>query len=84
MDRTRFYIALLCTLLMLAPSTGLAADQPGSGSAAPGQNNHPQPASTGGHGFLGSITGPYRAKLPSPVNLGNSTRLESLLRGGNL
>ena len=84
MDRTRSYIALLCTLLMLAPSAGLAADQPGPGGAAPDQNNHPQPVSTGPHSFLGSIAGPYRPKLPSPVKLSNSTRLESLLRGGNL
>jgi outer membrane protein TolC len=69
---------------MLAPWAGVAADQPGQGSAPPDQNNHPQPVSTGSHGFLGSITGPYRPKLPSPVNLSNSTRLESLLRGGNL
>jgi outer membrane protein TolC len=69
---------------MLAPSAGLAADQPGPGGAAPDQNNHPQPVSTGPHGFLGSITGPYRPKLPASVNLSNSTRLESLLRGGNL
>jgi outer membrane protein TolC len=69
---------------MLAPSAGLAADQPGPGSAPPGQNNPPQPVSTGSRGFLGSIIGPYRPKLPPPVNLGNSTRLESLLRGGNL
>lgn len=53
---------------MLAPSAGLAADQPGPGS----------------HGFLGSITGPYRPKMPPPINVSNSTRLESLLRGGNL
>ena len=84
MDRTRSYLALLCTLLMLAPSAGLAADQPGPGSAPPDQNNHPQPVSTGSHGFLGSITGPYRPKLPPPINVTNSTRLESLLRGGNL
>jgi outer membrane protein TolC len=53
---------------MLAPSAGLAADQPGPGS----------------HGFLGSITGPYRPKMPPPVNVSNSARIESLLRGGNL
>ncbi len=68
MDRTRSCLALLCTFLMLAPSAGLAADQPGPGS----------------HGFLGSITGPYRPKMPPPINVSNSTRLESLLRGGNL
>src|SRR5271157_3217339 len=84
MDRPRSYLALLCTLLMLAPSAGLAADQPGPGGAAPGQNDHSQPVSTGSHGFLGSISGPYRPKLPSAVNVSNSTRIESLLRGGNL
>src|SRR5664279_3551119 len=84
MDRTRSYLALMCTLLMLAPSAGLAADQPGPGGAAPDQNSHAQPASTGPHGFLGSITGPYRPKLPAAVSLSNSTRIESLLRGGNL
>ena len=71
-------------LLMLAPSAGLAADQPEPAGAAPGQSNHPQPVSTGNHGFLGSITGPYRPKLPLPINVTNSTRIESLLRGGNL
>jgi len=84
MDRRRSYIASLCTLLMLAPSAGLAADQPGPGSAAPDQISHPQPVSTGSHGFLGWITGPYRPKMPSPVNVSNSGRLEPLLRGGNL
>ncbi len=84
MDRRRSYIASLCTLLMLAPSAGLAADQPGPGSAAPDQISHPQPVSMGSHGFLGWITGPYRPKMPSPVNVSNSGRLESLLRGGNL
>ena len=84
MDRTRSYLALLCTFLMLASSSGLAADQPGPAGGAPGQNNHSQPVSAGPHGFLGSITRPYRPKLPSAINLGNSARIESLLRGGNL
>jgi outer membrane protein TolC len=69
---------------MLAPSAGLAADQPAAAGAAPDQNNRPQPVSAGTHGFLGSITGPYRPKLPPPINVTNSTRIESLLRGGNL
>jgi len=84
MDCAKSYLALLCTLLMLAPAAGLAADQPAAAGAAPGQNDHPQPVSTGSHGFLGSITGPYRPKLPAPINVTNSSRLESLLRGGNL
>jgi hypothetical protein len=69
---------------MLAPSAGLAADQPGPGGAAPDGNSHPQSVSAGPHGFLGSITGPYRPKVPAAVNVSNSTRIESLLRGGNL
>ena len=84
MDRTRSYLALLCTLLMLAPSAGSGRRSAGTGGRRSRQNNHPQPASTGSHGFLGSITGPYRPKMPPPVNVSNSTRLESLLRGGNL
>src|ERR1039458_3742716 len=84
MDRTRPDLALLCPLFMLAPSAGLVGVQPQPGGAAPDQNDHPQPVSAGPHGFLGSITGPYRPKMPAPVNLSNSTRLESLLRGGNL
>jgi outer membrane protein TolC len=69
---------------MLASSAGLAADQPGPGSAPPDRSDAPLPVSTGNHGFLGSISGPYRPKMPPPVNVSNSTRLESLLRGGNL
>jgi outer membrane protein TolC len=33
---------------------------------------------------MGSLTAPYRAKIPAPINLNNSPRLESLIRAGNL
>ncbi|MBZ5606335.1 MAG: TolC family protein, partial [Acidobacteriia bacterium] len=36
------------------------------------------------HGPLGWLTNPYRARSVPPVNLANTTRLESLVRAGNL
>ena len=41
----------------------------------------PAPAS---HGRLGRLTSPYRARSVPPVNLHNSSRLDSLVRSGNL
>ncbi|MGA2271246.1 MAG: TolC family protein [Bryobacteraceae bacterium] len=84
MDRAKFYLVWLSILLMLAPSAGLAAGQPGSPPDSPNQNRSAPPVLTGSHGFLSSVIGPYRPKLPVAVNLNNSSRLESLLRGGNL
>jgi len=36
------------------------------------------------HGIIGKTTDPYRPKAVPPPNVGNSGRLDSLLRGGNL
>jgi outer membrane protein TolC len=36
------------------------------------------------HGVIGKLTNPYRARSVPPVNLHNSSRLDSLLRSGNL
>jgi outer membrane protein len=36
------------------------------------------------HGFFNSLTHPYRARSVPPIFLGNSSRLESLVRAGNL
>ena len=36
------------------------------------------------HGFVGKLTNPYRARSVPPVNLHNSSRLDSLIRAGNL
>jgi len=82
MDGLRSPIAVLCALSLLAPAAGFAADQPGA-PPAPGQSDgHPLPITE--RGILGSITTPYRAKIPPPVSQNNSPRLESLIRGGNL
>lgn len=71
MTGIRRYLAVLCAMLVAAPAGGFAADPP------------PQPMSAN-HGIVGRITNPYRSvELPSN-NLVNSTRIESLLRAGNL
>jgi len=89
MDRLRSPIAVLCALSLLAPAAGFAADQPGAppapqGQAPPGPSGAGHPLPITERGILGSITTPYRAQIPPPVNLNNSPRLESLIRGGNL
>ena len=84
----RPFIASLCVLSLLVPVTGFAADPP----APPAPKTPPgsQPPATdqaqplAQRGMLAPITEPYRAKTVPPVNLSNSPRLESLLRGGNL
>lgn len=80
MDGTKPYLSLLCSLLMLAPSS-FAADKP---TGAPNQDNTaPQPAANS-HGVLGKISDPYKPKTVPDPSLGNSSRLDSLLRAGNL
>ncbi|MDE3195433.1 MAG: hypothetical protein KGN84_03760, partial [Acidobacteriota bacterium] len=36
------------------------------------------------HGPLGWLTNPYRQRSVPPVNLANTSRVESLMRAGNL
>src|SRR4051794_11717575 len=77
------HCAVLCTLMLLMPAGGFAADPPqGAPQAGPGAA--PQPVATERSGVLGRITGPYRAVPEPPNNLTDSTRIESLLRAGNL
>src|SRR5664279_5251548 len=64
-------LAVLCTILMLAP-TGSAADQASTVPAYPER------------GFFGRFLNPYSARGTAAPNLTNSSRLESLLRAGNL
>ncbi len=94
MDGIRANIAILCVLTLLTPAGSFAADQspsppsqnsPNSAGQTPNTASDQNPqAPVSERGILGSLTGPYRARLAPPVNLNNSTRLESLIRGGNL
>lgn len=69
MRRLQALSALLCVFLLLC---GPAAAQNAIRIDEP---------RTGG---LGWLTRPYRAREVPPINLGNSSRLESLVRAGNL
>ncbi len=87
MNTARTYTALLCVQLMLAPAGSFAADK----AAAPDPPKPPNQAPADPHavatepsGVLAKITGPYRARTLPPPSLANSTRLDSLLRAGNL
>ena len=68
----RPYIAVLCALLLVAPAGGFAADPPQQQSAS------------ASNGIFARITNPYRPVGQPPNNLNNSTRIDSLLRAGNL
>jgi outer membrane protein len=68
----RSYIAVLCTLLLIAPASGFAADPPQQQSAS------------ASNGIFARITNPYRPVAQPANNLNNSTRIDSLLRAGNL
>jgi outer membrane protein len=82
MYRVKPYLAVLCALLVAAPSAGWAADKP-SGSPNP-QSQSTVPVVVSPHGILGGISAPYEAPSVAPPNLANSNRLDSLLHGGNL
>jgi outer membrane protein len=68
MRRVRPYLAAVCTVLLLVPSAG-AADPP------------KPPESSG---VFGRFANPYRPADVPPVSLGNSGRLDALLRAGKL
>jgi outer membrane protein len=81
MDKIRPLIAVLCTLVLLTPASSFAADKP---ATPPNQDNPvPQPVESS-HGIVGRISEPYRPRTVQPPTVGNSGRLDSLLRAGNL
>src|SRR5689334_3738384 len=84
MNRSRPYIATLCTLLMLVPAGGFAGDNDKPGAPPSPDQDNPQPIENQSHGLFRRVTNPYRAKLVPPPVTGNSGRLDSLLRGGNI
>jgi outer membrane protein TolC len=86
MERMKPCLALFCSFLMVAPGASFAADQQGDQPApnAPSSVNVPQPLPPDGHGLLGKITNPYRAERVDEPSLKDSSRLESLMRAGNI
>lgn len=90
MRTIQHYVAALCVgLLLVAP--GYAGQQdatvPASTPASPSSRN--PDVWQGGqlssyNGRFAWLLGPYHATLVPPINLGNSDRIEQLLKGGNL
>ncbi len=79
MNRIRPILAVVLSGLMCAPA-GLAQD------AAQASVNYdkPQVPTAPGTGPINTITRPFRQPDIAPVNLGNSNRLDALVRAGNL
>jgi outer membrane protein TolC len=72
MTRLQPFVALLCAFLLLAPAAGAADDRIQTPVLAP-------------HGgFLARLTNPYTPRAVPPARLGNSGRLDKLLRAGKL
>src|SRR4051794_14340170 len=87
MTGIRSYLAVLCVLMLLAPAGGFAADPPQAAAQTPSQGGAgaPQPSvMTERTGPFDRVIAPYRPVQAPPNNLTNSTRIESLLRAGNL
>jgi outer membrane protein TolC len=81
MFESKSCVALLCTALLLAPSGSFAADKPDPQKQ---DNASQQPLRAPGRGFFDRLLNPYRQPTVLQPTQGNSTRLDSLLRGGNL
>jgi outer membrane protein TolC len=64
---------------MPSPPAGFAADQTGT----PPPAGNPQAGATR-PGFFGRIVSPYTGRIPPMPGMANSSRLDSLLRAGNL
>jgi outer membrane protein len=74
MKQIRSCFALLCVFLVAAPP--VPAQQPADSQV-------PR-IETGPSRWYSGITRPYEARTVPPVNVSNSSRIDSLLRGGNL
>src|SRR5579862_5989070 len=74
MSRPKPLLALISILILTLPATGMAED---ANDRVPTVIYHEK-------GRLQGLLGNYQPPIVSPVNEGNTTRLESLLRGGNL
>ena len=87
-DLRSFFAILLC-LLMVSPAT--LAQQPAPATTGRDAYDHatsysskPQVPVASGTGFWSNMSRPYREADIAPVNLGNSPRLEQLIRAGKI
>src|SRR5260370_21668870 len=78
MKQVQSYIAVLCALLLSAPQT-YAQDS----SNQKREDTTPRLESEAPH-WYSPFTQKYDPKIVPPINVSNSTRIDSLLRGGNM
>ena len=79
MKQVQPYLAVLCVLLVAAPQT--FAQQPQTN--APLGDQTPRLESEAPH-WYSPLTQKYNPKIVPPINIANSSRIDALLRGGNL
>ncbi|HLH41797.1 MAG TPA: TolC family protein [Bryobacteraceae bacterium] len=77
MKQVQSYIAVLCALLVASPQTFAQAQ------TSQTQDQTPRLDSEAPH-WHSVFTAKYDPKIVPPINVSNTTRIESLLRGGNL
>jgi outer membrane protein len=81
MKQVQSYIAVLCVLLLAAPQT--FAQQPPNQQTSQTQDQTPRLDSEAPH-WYSTFTAKYDPKIVPPISVSNSSRIDSLLRGGNL
>jgi len=81
MKQVQSYIAVLCVLLLA--STQTFAQQPPNQQTSQTQDQTPRLDSEAPH-WYSVFTAKYDPKIVPPIDVSNSTRIDSLLRGGNL
>src|SRR6266849_2573231 len=77
MKQFQSYIAVLCVMLVAAPQT-FAQKKSGEEDTRGPQLETERP-----HWYSG-VTEPYRPRVVPPVSVSNSSRIDALLRAGNL
>lgn len=75
MKQFQTYVAVLCAVLVATPST-FGQQNPGVETRGPLGTERP-------HWYSG-VAQPYQSRIVPPVNLSNSSRIDALLRAGNL
>ena len=81
MKTVQSYIAALCAVLLMAPQT--FAQQPPDQKPGGTDPRGPQPVTDRPH-FYSGVQRPYEPRYVPPVNVSNSSRIDALLRAGNL
>ncbi len=83
MKQVQSYVAVLCVMLLAVPPAGAQKKSDAETAATPQNPRGPQLDTERPHWYSGMQI-PYLARLVPPVNVSNSSRMDALLRAGNL